>query len=591
MDTSTPLPAITEEQYRKTKLQWLMFIRVVVAFFFLGLAAAVQIQQTDSYLSVPLLWLYVLAGSICSLTVVYVLIFRRLSRFSAATLGQILLDLLLVTLLLYITGGINSIFSFLYSIVIIAASICLYLPGGLCAATLAGICYTGLVVLQHAGLIVPLQLASIPATGYADEHLYFPIIVNVSAFYLVAVLSSFLAEQARRSRAQLQEKQIDIEKLEMLHEHIVQNIPSGLLTLDQRGRIITFNKAAELITGYQAAAVLQQPLQEVFPALAAIIQTAGNSCSAPTSLSQEISFIRRDDVRIHLGVSFSPLKDAVGRQLGTILIFQDLTLYRALQERMRRTERLAAVGRLAAGIAHEIRNPLASISGSIQMLKKSLILNPSDARLMDIVVRESNNLNMLISDFTQFARPQSSPQPREPLHLKTLINDVVTMLKNSPECPHNLTIHEHIPDDVTVAMNRQHCKQIVWNLMLNAAQALPTSGGRIAISAGRKEKGFVPPGNLTPAAETGNNQQRPPAWTELRIEDSGCGIPEQDREAIFDPFFTTKDNGTGLGLSIVYKIVEEYGGTISVESTVGTGTTFVLHLPAGCSDAVLQTHR
>lgn len=581
MDTHPSEVALTEELYLKNKLQWLMFFRVIVALFFLALAAAMHIQQTDSYLARELLCLYGLAGGICGLTVVYVLLLRAVARFDSITLGQIVVDLLLVTLLLYITGGINSIFSFLYSIVIIAASICLYFKGGLIAATLSGMLYTALIVLQHVGKITPLQLTSIPATGYSDESIYFPIIVNVSAFYLVAILSSFLAEQARKSRLKLQEKQTDIEKLELLHEHIVQNIPSGLMTLDQRGRIITFNSAAETITGYTAASVLHRSLQELFPELHTVVSDDSRGQGVMENIRREVACVRRDGARIHLGVSCSALKDTSGRQLGTILIFQDLTQYHAMQEHIKRTDRLAAVGRLAAGIAHEIRNPLASISGSIQVLKKSLTLSDADARLMDIILRESNNLNMLISDFVQFARPGTEKQPARPLHLKPLVDEMVAILKNNPEFPKPLVISEHIPDDLTVFINAQQCKQVLWNLMLNAAQALPPQGGRIVVSANTRENGFSPPGN-TPKTK-GSGWDRPhntARWVEMRVEDSGCGIPEKDRDAIFDPFFTTKDNGTGLGLSIVHKIVEEYGGTILVESVVGKGTTFTLYLPA-----------
>ncbi len=581
MDSPPPGAAVTEEQYLKNKLQWLMFLRVIVALFFLGLAAAMHMQQTDSYLARELLCLYGLAGGICGLTVAYVGLLRVAGCCDSIALGQIVIDLLLVTLLLYITGGINSIFSFLYSIVIIAASICLYFKGGLIAATLAGMLYAALLVLQHVGMISPLQLTSIPATGYSDESIYFPIIVNVSAFYLMAVLSSFLAEQARKSRLQLQEKQTDIETLGLLHEHIVQNIPSGLMTLDQRGRIITFNSAAESITGYTAASVLHRPLQELFPELHAVVTDGGRRHGAEEQIRREVTCVRRDGTRIHLGALFSALKDASGRQQGTILIFEDLTQYHAMQEHIKRTDRLAAVGRLAAGIAHEIRNPLASISGSIQVLKRSLTLSEADARLMDIILRESNNLNMLISDFVQFARPGTEKPPAQPLRLKLLVDEVVAMLKNSPECPGSLVISEQIPEDLTLRINAQQCKQVLWNLMLNAAQALPPQGGRIVVSASAKENGIPLSGETLQG--TGQQWERPhdtARWVEMRVEDSGCGIPEEVRDAIFDPFFTTKDNGTGLGLSIVHKIVEEYGGTILVESTPGRGTTFTLYLPA-----------
>jgi len=555
-----------------------MFFRVIVALFFLGIATITQIQQSDSYLSTSLLYLYVLAGSVCALTCVYIIIIPLLKQFSLFAHAQIMVDLLLVTFLLYITGGINSIFPFLYTIAIIAASICLYIYGGMLAATMASVLYAALICLQHYHLISPLQISSFIASGYTDERLYFPIIVNVSAFYLIAVLSSFLAEQAKKSRLQLREKQIDIEKLELVHENIIQNITSGLLTLDQKGTIITFNRAAEDITGYTYSAVYLRHVNEVFPDMQSIL-TGDTHDSVPTLAGPrcEMPFTRRDGKTIYLGFSLSPLRDTSGHAVGSILIFQDLTDYKEMQESVKRMDRLAVVGRLAAGIAHEIRNPLASISGSIQVLKKSLKLSDSDARLMDIILRESNNLNMLISDFTQFARPEK--QDKERLILKAVISEVIAIFKNSPDCKNIITIHEDIKDSVSVMANRQQFKQVLWNLIINAAQAMPPEGGRITLSAMVKEKGPQPPG-IAPLMKGSLEQPLPDAWVEMQVADTGCGIPEKDLEAIFDPFFTTKDNGTGLGLSIVHKIIQEHGGTIVVDSIPGRGTKFTMYIPS-----------
>ena len=352
----------------------------------------------------------------------------------------------------------------------------------------------------------------------------------------------------------------------------MQNIPSGLITLDQRGRIIAFNSAAAAITGYPADAALQQNLRDLFPDLHNLVAVHHDRTAGSPNARFEMSLTRRDGAQRTAGFSISPLRDAAGNQLGTILIFQDLTEYKAMQDHLRRMDRLAAVGRLAAGIAHEIRNPLASISGSIQVLKKSLVLSDTDARLMDIVMRESSNLNTLIADFTQFARPER--QERELLRVKAVVNEVTAMFKNSPECAPAILLREQIPEEITLTANRQQFRQVVWNLLINAAQSLPPGGGTITLAARTCDAGFFPPGAAAQPTSAAAE------WIEFRVADSGCGIPEKDMDAIFDPFFTTKDSGTGLGLSIVHKTIQEHGGTISVESTVGKGTTFVLHLPA-----------
>lgn len=554
-----------------------MFFRVIVALFFLSIATITQIQKSDSYLSTSLLYLYVLAGSVCALTCVYIIIIPLLKRFTLFAHVQIMVDIIFVTFLLYITGGINSIFSFLYSIAIIAASICLYIYGGMLAATISSILYAALICLQHYHLIAPLQISSFIASGYTDERLYFPIIVNVSAFYLIAVLGSFLAEQAKKTRLQLREKQIDIEKLELVHENIIQNITSGLLTLDQKGNIITFNSAAEDITGYTHTEVYLRHVQEVFPDMQSILnRDTHDTAQIMPGPRFEMPFIRRDGKTIYLGFSLSPLRDNAGHAVGSILIFQDLTDYKEMQESVKRMDRLAVVGRLAAGIAHEIRNPLASISGSIQVLKKSLKLSDSDARLMDIILRESNNLNMLISDFTQFARPEK--QDKERLNLKALIGEVIAIFKNSPDCKNIITIHEDIKDAVSVLANRQQFKQVLWNLIINAAQAMPPEGGSITLTARMKGNGVQPPG-ITPLMKGSLQEPLPETWVEMQVADTGCGIQGKDLEAIFDPFFTTKDNGTGLGLSIVHKIIQEHGGTVVVDSIPGRGTKFTIYIP------------
>ncbi|MCP4715735.1 MAG: PAS domain S-box protein, partial [Deltaproteobacteria bacterium] len=348
----------------KNRLQWLMFFRVVVASFFLGMAAVSQLQRGDSYREPYLVYLYGLAAAVYLLTFVYAVILPSLKRLQEFAYAQVLVDVVLVTALVFITGGSNSVFPFMYNISIIAASILLYLAGGIVTATFASICYGSLIVLQYNSMIAPLQMDSMVVTRYAGAPLYFPIVINVAAFYLVAFLGSFLAEQARKSRTQLQEKQIDIEHLEALNENIIQSVNSGLVTLDDNKKIITFNRAAQEITELGYDDVYMKSIRDIFPSLS-FPEVAARSDSTQISPRYETTFVRRDGKEVYLGFSVSVLKDREGSEMGTILTFQDLTALKEMQEYVQRTDRLAAVGRLAAGIAHEIRNPLASISGSI----------------------------------------------------------------------------------------------------------------------------------------------------------------------------------------------------------------------------------
>jgi len=560
-----------EFQYR---LQWLMFFRVIVASFFLGIAIIVQLQRGTSYLVPYLMYLYGLIAAVYLLTIVYASLIFTFRNLQILCYVQLLVDMLLITALVFITGGVNSIFSFMYSISIIAASILLYRAGGLLVATAASGCYSIMVSLQASGIIHPLQTAVFIGRGYAEERLLFPIIVNVTAFYLVAVLSSFIAEQARKSRIQLAERQIDIKTLQALNEDIIQSISSGLLTLDTEGRIITFNRAAEQITGFIYAQVYQRHCAEIFPHLVIPAANSDPQISAPVLLRLEAPFTRDDGKVLRLGFSYSLLRDGTGKEIGKILVFQDLTPLKEMEEYIKRVDRLAAIGRLVAGIAHEVRNPLTSISGSVQVLQKNLHLNDNDRRLMEIVVRESNNLNKLISNFIQFARPNG--QKPELIYLKNMVEEMLQLFHNSPECRETLIISYAVGDDICFKADPQQFKQVLWNLLLNAAQSINHAGGTITISGQYRET------ECSPRSSSDFNNagiEGLPRQVEISVQDTGCGIDENDQDKIFEPFYTTKERGTGLGLSIAYRIIEEMGGTISFKTTQESGTCFTICVP------------
>ncbi len=563
----------------KGQVQWLMFFRVIVASFFLGIAAVIQLQKSDTYLSPYLVTIYTLTGAIYLLTIVYVSIFPLVTGQRLFAIVQIIVDVVLITVLIFLTGGINSIFSFMYSISIISASILLYVKGGMLAATASSLLYALLILMQHYGLIAPLTAGLTPASGYSNAPVYFPIIVNASAFYLVAFLSSFIAEQAKKSRLQLRKSQIDVENLEALNENIIQSINSGMITLDHENRIMTFNAAAQEITGMHHEAVYMKNVFSVFPALehhaAHSELSSGKIVKTPRF---EIPFERPDGKSMHLGFSLSVLRDKSGEAIGTILSFQDLTSLKEMQDYIQRMDRLAALGRMAAGVAHEIRNPLASISGSVQVLRKDLDLSDADRRLMDIVVRESENLSRIISNFTQFVKPGAAE--REKIGLKQVVDEVVEIFHNSPEAQHVRTLDTDIDQTLFVIANPVQLKQVFWNMIINAAQAMTGEPGAVSISAFRqstKSRPLIAAQQQDDRAVPEDSQK----WVEIQVQDSGCGIAEQDIESIFDPFYSKKEKGTGLGLSIVYKIIEDHGGSLSVKSTAGKGTLFSFYLPEG----------
>ncbi|MCX5903424.1 MAG: ATP-binding protein [Proteobacteria bacterium] len=565
-------PADIKEEFQN-RLQWLMLCRVMVASFFLGIAIIAQLQRSESYLAPHLIYLYGLTAGVFVLTFIYASLSYKIINLKLFCYSQIMMDILLITALLFITGGINSIFPFMYSISIISASILLYRSGSLLAATGASFCYSLLVSFQYFGIIHPLQIPAFIARGYSEEPLVYPVIVNITAFYLVALLSSFVSEQARKSRLQLKEKQIDIKTLEALNENIIQSINSGLLTLDAEGKIITFNKAAEQITGLTQAQVYQRHIAEIFGDSIKLYQITGRQTNGSIPVRFEAPFTKADGKVLQLGISSSILKNGTEQEIGNILAFQDLTLLKEMEEYVKRMDRLAAIGRLAAGIAHEVRNPLASIRGSVQVLQKNLRLSDSDKRLMEIVLRESDNLNGLISNFIQFARPNT--QKKEPIQLKHLVDETLQLFHNSAECRGNITISQNISEDIYFKADPQQFKQVIWNLLINAAQAINDDRGEITLTAHYTAGGLTAARELNPAAPGAS----PKTKVEIIVRDSGCGIGESEQDKIFEPFYTTKERGTGLGLSIVYRIIEELGGTISVDSSTGHGASFIICIP------------
>jgi len=546
-----------------------MFFRVAIATFFLGIAAVTHLLKEDTYLDTYLVYIYLLIGSIYVLTFIYLTLLFIIKDLLKFSYFQIVVDIFLVTLLVFITGGKNSIYPFMYSISIISASILLFLPGGLVAATLSSILYSLIVVSHHYEIFVPIGESIIGVPGDSTAAFYYPVIVKIASFYMVAFLASFLAEQTKKSQIQLQEKQVDLENLEVLNENIMQSIHSGLLTLDLENRLVAFNQFACEITGFSHSYVLHKHISEIFPEI--ILPDYSGVAAEDFQVPRfEISYKRKDDRILYLGFSLSILRNKEGMCIGSILGFQDITNVREMEDYVKRIDRFAALGRLATGIAHEVRNPLASISGSVQVLSKNLKTSDEDKRLMDIIVRESNNLSLLISDFTQFAKPVK--QKKERVNLLKTVEEVVTLFKNSPEFVGLKDIRINIKEDLYINICKRHFNQVLWNLFINSAQSISDNKVEISVEGRVMERGFLPVEGIDRFQES-----KSILWVELKVSDTGCGIDIAEIDRIFDPFYTTKDSGTGLGLSIVYKIVQDSGGVISAESEPGKGTVFSLY--------------
>ena len=548
------------------KIQWLMLFRAVVVTLLLGATAIVQVQESHLFQYTSPTYLYCLIGVTYALTLVYAFFLRRVKNLKAFVYGQILGDIFFITLLIYFTGGIRSIFSWVYLLSIISAGMILYRRGGLLAASVSSIFYGALLDLEFYQVISPLGSRFPLSVGYKSSYVFYLIAVNMVAFYLVAILSAYLSEQVQRKEEELKERLIDYNQLERLYKHIVQNVASGLVTVDREGRITSFNRMAEEIAGYRLEDVYQKEIGVLIPEIMARSQSAGWSPEEGWGKLRasrwEAQFQRKDGAMLTLGFSVSPLRDSNNQEIGAILIFQDLTKLREMEEDLKRADRLASIGSLAAGMAHEIRNPMASISGSIEVLKDELTSSPQCQPLMDIIIREINRLNSLITDFLMYARPTS--RGKELIHLKVIVEDTLKMFTHSAECGPGIRLITKFQDDLSIQGDAQQIKQVFWNLFLNGAQAMP-GGGELRVEL-RK---YYPPLPFVAGSSQG----------EILVSDTGSGIEEKEISKIFDPFYTTKEGGTGLGLSIVHSIVESYGGKIAVQSQLGLGTTFTIYFP------------
>jgi two-component system sensor histidine kinase PilS (NtrC family) len=553
------------------RIKWFMVLRLLFATFLLVATVVVQARDYPSFSNASLASLYILTGVIYFLTLCYALLLDRIKKYILFAYVQLVFDVLFVTALIYVTGGIESIFSFMYILTIINASIMLYRRGGLLIASASSIGYGSLLDLQYFGIINPYYTRASELMTYTIGYYFYTLLMNIAAFYLVAFLSSYLAEELRRSSVKLKAKQYDLDQLELLNRNIVQSINTGLITLNNELEISYINPAAEQISGFGYRDLEGIHIGDIFPKIVPYLSSShrsGGNDDMPQSQKRiDVDFDRRDGTRLHLGFSQSILKDPEGDEIGLILIFQDLTEFRQMQEQVRLMDRLAVTGELAAGIAHEIKNPLASLSGSIQMLRDEVDFGPMQQRLMDITMREAERLNALVNEFLLFSRPERAVD--RSVEVNEVIEDTLEMLKNSPELSRPIRIEKTLSENLWVHIDSQRLQQVIWNLVLNAVQEMKNSGCLSVATTIRAKRG------------PGDAQEK---LAEISISDKGPGILPENQGKVFDPFFTTKDQGTGLGLTIVHRIVENYDGKIFLDSDGHSGTTFTLHFPLAEED-------
>jgi two-component system, NtrC family, sensor histidine kinase PilS len=495
-----------------------------------------------------LLLLFVLT---VGLTIVYFFFSRISKNYEWQIRVQFLLDALLITWLVWRTGDLTSPYITLYIVLIAVSSIFLTARETLLMAAMSVLLFTLLSVSSANGII-----------STSNPTIEFPRVIQIISFHVVAflvvgLLASRLSER-QASGEQLKETAKTLANLQVLHERIIESIRSGLITTDLDGNIYTFNASATEITGYKAEEMLGKPIARLLGNIEKSIAHALETTD-PGDHQQprfETDLITPEGFAVRVGYGISPLFSESGEASGLIITFQDLTEIRSMEESVRRKDRLAAVGRVAAGLAHEIRNPLGAMRGSIQVLQLQTPPESSQGKLMDIVLRESDRLNSIITNFLTYARPRINNFSET--DVSEAINDTFTLLRHSPDVKENHVLEVELPKKpVLIAADSTQLKQIFWNLARNSIQAMP-DGGTFRV---RLE-------------EVHNNRIK------IIFSDTGNGMSPEQVERLFEPFSNSTTGGTGLGLSIVYQIIRDHNGTINVRSIEGKGTTIGVELPS-----------
>ncbi|ADH85662.1 two-component system sensor histidine kinase NtrB [Desulfurivibrio alkaliphilus] len=546
-----PPPAVepaTPNQLLKKQLAWYFLFRVTFLTLILGITAVLEARghrlTTDLY-HYPLLFI----AGVYLFTILSATLLTRLKKLQGFALLQIIIDILLISCLVLFSGSSQSLFTVVYFLPIIVAAFMLFKRSALLMASLSTFAYGFLLLLEY--IRYDFNLLSIgPRAEVSLERLLNLFAINGLSFFLVAALAGTLAGRLYRTEAALSRTASHYDRLSSLYKQIFDDITTGIITVDSQGRITSCNRAAEGISGWPAEEIRGRRVEEIMPEI-----QAGREPGTRGRAESELT--RKSGEKIPVGYSWSRLYGTKREENGgAILSLQDLSLIRDMEARVRQSEKMAAVGEMAAGVAHEFRNPLAAISGSTQLLAQRLQKQPGQEKLLAIITRECDRLEAAIKNFLLFCRPAT---PRKQwVNLYELWEECIGLIRQTPDCTERHRLVGKMPPDLEVWADREQLRQVLLNLVSNACQAMPEGG------------------ELSCTAE--NFQSENESGVRIRLQDQGKGISPEDRERIFNPYFTTRQEGTGLGLAIVHQIIAGHGGRIRVASSLGQGTTFTVEL-------------
>jgi len=543
-------------------LPWVTKIRFVIITFVFAIEFAIQQVVPDpsrpnaiKYLGVVIILWYTLG--------LFYLIYSEISRdFKQQAYLQILSDLAIVTAVVHVTGDLESNYLSLYPVAIILASVLLSRGKALVVAGASFVFMGALLELAYLPSLLPeiarrhrfLRILATSSEQSVDlGTLQVKIVASLFGFLAVAYLSSYLAESLRETRAELRDKRGEVASLQAINENIIRSMRDGLITADLEGRIQELNPAGAAILGRRLWDLKELSIEEVLPGGPRVGQIGQDDSTS--HVRQEITYRHpRGEDRI-LGVAASPLILPEVGAVGYVFNIQDLTEQRRREAEYRAKDRMAALGHLSAGIAHEIRNPLASIAGSVKLLQRLAQLDEDQAKLMDIVSRESERLNKLVSDILIYSRDQRF-EFRE-VDLANILEETLLLIEHHPLFGSGYRIERKLPRrSVSACADADKIRQVFWNICDNSLKAMPQGG------------------TLTAEIE-----DKHPQNVRVVLSDTGIGFDQTQLEKLFEPFQAGFANGTGLGMAIVYQIVQGHSGSLRVDSAPGKGAKFLIDLP------------